>query len=304
MNYLRGAVSAISAPYQYYKDINPSTLTGAIDVIVISRPKLVQSEADPHEQTPAPDGEKEYACSPFHVRFGKWQVLRPADKKVRSSYLTVLTHVERYARQVNVFVNGHPIPFSMKIGDAGEAFFVFETDEDIPENIATSPLLEATRPGQSNTTKVQRTGRFGAKDEGEEAVTQNQDAQEPEFLDLDAPASAQDPQADREAEAESTGPGNILARTAAVGKAALGIAHEAEKTGKDKLEDQQVREAMKEVEHEKRSYIKDSISAAKNSTQYIGLGADKGDEALPNVSSQRANAPDVTYGHGAFPTPA
>ena len=84
MNYLRGAVSAISAPYQYYKDINPSTLTGAIDVIVISRPKLVPSPVDPAEHVPSPDGEKEFACSPFHVRFGKWQVLRPADKKVRS----------------------------------------------------------------------------------------------------------------------------------------------------------------------------------------------------------------------------
>lgn len=70
MNYLRGAISTISAPYQYYKEINPSTLTGAIDVIVIQRP--------------APNGEPELACSPFHVRFGKWQVLRPGEKKVRS----------------------------------------------------------------------------------------------------------------------------------------------------------------------------------------------------------------------------
>lgn len=202
-----------------------------------------------------------------------------------------------------MFVNGHPIPFSMKIDDAGEAFFVFETDEDIPENIATSPLLEATRPGQSNTTKVQRTGRFGAKDEGEEAVTQNQDTQEPEFLDLDAPASAQDSQADHEAATEFTGPSSIIARTAAAGKAALGIVHEVEQTGKDKLEDQQVKEAIKEVEYEKRSYVKDSITAAKNSTHYLGIGTEKGDEALPNVSSQRANAPDVTYGHGAFQTP-
>jgi phosphatidate phosphatase LPIN len=83
MNYLRGAVSAISAPYQYYKDINPSTLTGAIDVIVISRPKLIPSKTSPDEQIPAADGETEFVCSPFHVRFGKWQVLRPADKKVR-----------------------------------------------------------------------------------------------------------------------------------------------------------------------------------------------------------------------------
>jgi phosphatidate phosphatase LPIN len=72
MNYIRGAVSAISAPYQYYKElppINPSTLTGAIDVIVIQRP--------------GSSGETELVCSPFHVRFGKWQVLRPSDKKVR-----------------------------------------------------------------------------------------------------------------------------------------------------------------------------------------------------------------------------
>jgi len=73
MNYLRGALSAAS---QYYKDlppINPSTLTGAIDVIVIERR--------------AEDGGTELACSPFHVRFGKWQVLRPADKKVQSSFV-------------------------------------------------------------------------------------------------------------------------------------------------------------------------------------------------------------------------
>jgi phosphatidate phosphatase LPIN len=70
MNYLRGA---ISAGYQYYKElppINPSTLTGAIDVVVVQRF--------------TPTGELELACTPFHVRFGKWQVLRPGDKKVCS----------------------------------------------------------------------------------------------------------------------------------------------------------------------------------------------------------------------------
>ena len=75
MNYIRGAVYAISAPYQYYKELpplNPSTLTGAIDVIVVKRP--TEDGAD-----------VELVSSPFHVRFGKWQVLRPADKKVRTS---------------------------------------------------------------------------------------------------------------------------------------------------------------------------------------------------------------------------
>ena len=112
MNYIRGAVNVISAPYQYYKDINPSTLTGAIDVIVIQRP--------------TDSGDTELACSPFHVRFGKWQVLRPSEKKV------------------NVFVNGNPIPFNMKIGEAGEAFFVFETDDDVPADLITSPILQPT----------------------------------------------------------------------------------------------------------------------------------------------------------------
>jgi phosphatidate phosphatase PAH1 len=74
MNYIRGAVYAISAPYQYYKELpplNPSTLTGAIDVIVVRRPT-------------EDGGDVELVSSPFHVRFGKWQVLRPADKKVRT----------------------------------------------------------------------------------------------------------------------------------------------------------------------------------------------------------------------------
>ena len=83
MNYLRGAVSAISAPYQYYKDLNPSTLTGAIDVIVVRRPKHLPEHPTERPTAPLSDDETELVCSPFHVRFGKWQVLRPQDKKVR-----------------------------------------------------------------------------------------------------------------------------------------------------------------------------------------------------------------------------
>ncbi|KAG9086812.1 hypothetical protein FS749_003367 [Ceratobasidium sp. UAMH 11750] len=175
MYLVRGIVTAATAPYQIYKDLNPSTLTGAIDVIVVERR--------------AEDGNKELACSPFHVRFGKWQVLLPTDKKV------------------SVFVNGKPIPFDMKIGEAGEAFFVFETDEEVPEELMTSPLLEPVRPGQSSKTVTgadRPAGRFGAKkaraeeersllndvlvssDEGPRSgVTSDQ---EPEFLDLSEPS--------------------------------------------------------------------------------------------------------------------
>ncbi|KAF9057891.1 Lipin/Ned1/Smp2-domain-containing protein [Panaeolus papilionaceus] len=174
MNYLRGAVNAISAPYQYYKDlppINPSTLTGAIDVIVIQRP--------------AEDGSTELVCSPFHVRFGKWQVLRPSEK------------------QVNVFVNGNPIPFAMKIGEAGEAFFVFETEDDVPPDLITSPILQPTIPEESKDQQPEeqvKADRFGAKQDTDHpeatqpeipvnAPNHEQHEQplttEPEFLDLD-----------------------------------------------------------------------------------------------------------------------
>ena len=72
--------------------------------------------------------------------------------------------------QVNVLVNGRPIPFNMKIGEAGEAFFVFETDEDVPADLITSPILEATNPSAPKTAtndvqleKQQHTGRFGVQ---------------------------------------------------------------------------------------------------------------------------------------------
>ncbi|KAH0587899.1 hypothetical protein H2248_006651 [Termitomyces sp. 'cryptogamus'] len=174
MNYIRGAVNAISAPYHYYKDlppINPSTLTGAIDVIVIQRP--------------TDNGDTELVCSPFHVRFGKWQVLRPSEKKV------------------NVYVNGHPIPFNMKIGDAGEAFFVFETDGDVPDDLITSPILQPTRPdepkvgadgrgmkGADLEPKLQPDDQDTTRVKNEESVPkESPEDQEPDFLDLDAQPS-------------------------------------------------------------------------------------------------------------------
>lgn len=34
----------------------------------------------------------------------------------------------------------------MKVGEAGEAFFVVETDEEVPEELQTSPVISATEP--------------------------------------------------------------------------------------------------------------------------------------------------------------
>jgi len=61
--------------------------------------------------------------SPFHVRFGKFSLLRPYEKKVEFR------------------VNNAKQDYAMKLGEGGEAFFVFETTDNIPEAMQTSPLV-------------------------------------------------------------------------------------------------------------------------------------------------------------------
>ncbi|KAI0650498.1 Lipin/Ned1/Smp2-domain-containing protein [Trametes meyenii] len=288
MNYLRGAVSAISAPYQYYKDLNPSTLTGAIDVIVVRRPKNIgelPAEAPPRQLT---DDETELVCSPFHVRFGKWQVLRPQDKKV------------------DIFVNGELVPFSMKIGEAGEAFFVFETEEDVPDSLVTSPILEATQPGQTNA-QNRETGRFGASASSFRGGETPESSQEPEFLDLDATpespsrdgASSSAPQPNDPSEDGSSGSQSILSRTAQLGKAMLGAAHEVERSERDKLKDKTVLEALRETREDQRQFITDKAAATLNVTKNAHIGfpsvEDKGDKVLPENEMDQVHEPDVRY---------
>jgi len=108
MQYVRNLSDSVSTAWN---SINPATLSGAIDVIVV--------EQD--------DGT--LACSPFHVRFGKFSLLRPYEKKVEFK------------------VNGVKQDYSMKLGEGGEAFFVFETTDNIPQSLQTSPLSSpATSP--------------------------------------------------------------------------------------------------------------------------------------------------------------
>ena len=97
--------------------INPATLSGAIDVIVI---RHIDDR-----------GDVILSSSPFHVRFGKLQVLRAGEKRVT-------------LRLPNNLPPPHMAPFSMKVGDAGEAFFVLETEDEVPEELLTSPVILAT----------------------------------------------------------------------------------------------------------------------------------------------------------------
>ncbi len=116
MQYVRNLSDSVSTAWN---SINPATLSGAIDVIVVEQE----------------DGT--LSCSPFHVRFGKFSLLRPYEKKVEFK------------------VNGAKQDYSMKLGEGGEAFFVFETTDNIPQSLQTSPLVSpassppfpSTRPG-------------------------------------------------------------------------------------------------------------------------------------------------------------
>ncbi|XP_032980598.1 phosphatidate phosphatase LPIN1 isoform X5 [Rhinolophus ferrumequinum] len=93
---------------ELYKGLNPATLSGCIDIIVVRQPN------------------GSLQCSPFHVRFGKMGVLRSREKVV------------------DIEINGESVDLHMKLGDNGEAFFVQEADNDqevIPMHLATSPIL-------------------------------------------------------------------------------------------------------------------------------------------------------------------
>lgn len=128
MQYVRSLGDSVSTAWN---SINPATLSGAIDVIVVEQE----------------DGT--LACSPFHVRFGKFSLLRPSEKKVEFR------------------VNGVKQDYAMKLGDGGEAFFVFETTDTIPQSMQTSPIVS---PASSPPLNAEGSGPL----------------QEPELLDLNS----------------------------------------------------------------------------------------------------------------------
>ncbi|KAM0719996.1 hypothetical protein Q7P37_004131 [Cladosporium fusiforme] len=146
MNYVRGLGSSVSYAWN---SINPATLSGAIDVIVVEQE----------------DGS--LACSPFHIRFGKFSLLRPSEKKVEFT------------------INGEKQEFPMKLGEGGEAFFVFETKESIPEALQTSPLVSPAtspelRPSVPSTPALQEPDPFALESEGNSA--DQEDGTEPAGL--------------------------------------------------------------------------------------------------------------------------
>ncbi|KAK8061514.1 hypothetical protein PG994_007880 [Apiospora phragmitis] len=126
MQYVRNISDSVSTAWN---SINPSTLSGAIDVIVVEQE----------------DGS--LSCSPFHVRFGEILALAAIRKEGR---------IQEY---------------SMKLGEGGEAFFVFETSDTIPQSLQTSPLVS---PASSPP--------LAAEQDDPDAL------QEPDLLQLDEPS--------------------------------------------------------------------------------------------------------------------
>ncbi|CAB1354200.1 unnamed protein product, partial [Coregonus sp. 'balchen'] len=119
MNYVgQLAESVFVTVKELYRGLNPATLTGGIDVIVVRQP----------------DGSLQ--CSPFHVRFGKLGVLRSKEKVV------------------DIEINGEPVYLQMKLGDNGEAFFVEENEDfesRVPAHLCTSPILIELPEGAEET---------------------------------------------------------------------------------------------------------------------------------------------------------
>ncbi|XP_057168505.1 phosphatidate phosphatase LPIN3 isoform X3 [Ursus arctos] len=109
MNYVgQLAGTVLGTMKDIYRGLNPATLSGGIDVLVVKQV----------------DGS--FQCSPFHVRFGKLGVLRSREKVV------------------DIEINGEPVDLHMKLGDSGEAFFVQgleSDDEHVPPRLCTSPIL-------------------------------------------------------------------------------------------------------------------------------------------------------------------
>jgi phosphatidate phosphatase PAH1 len=83
MESLGKLVSSLSQAFEF----NQATLSGSVDVIVVRQP------------------DNTLKSTPFHARFGKFKVLKSMDKIVK------------------IRVNGKEVSLTMKLGQAGEAFF-------------------------------------------------------------------------------------------------------------------------------------------------------------------------------------
>eukprot|EP01122_Echinamoeba_exundans_P013301 TRINITY_DN5787_c0_g2_i1.p1 TRINITY_DN5787_c0_g2~~TRINITY_DN5787_c0_g2_i1.p1 ORF type:complete len:1000 (+),score=212.58 TRINITY_DN5787_c0_g2_i1:90-3089(+) len=107
MNYVEKLLDGV----QSVMKLNPSTFSGAVDIVVVNQA----------------DGT--LRSTPWHVRFGKIHLLNPAEQKV------------------HVYVNGQRVKgIKMKLGTAGEAYFLHEDAALAASGAATTGLDQGVAP--------------------------------------------------------------------------------------------------------------------------------------------------------------
>jgi len=87
--------------------------------------------------------------------------------------------LKRVLMKVEFRVNGDKVEYPMKLGEGGEAFFVFQTEGDIPEEMQTSPVVS---PDQSPVLANVMSSVFPSGIRLIKATAQT--LQEPDYLDL------------------------------------------------------------------------------------------------------------------------
>lgn len=154
MQYFGRAIGTVS---RTWNSINPSTLSGAIDVVVIKQ------------------SNDEYHCSAFHIRFGKLSLLRPSQKGV------------------DFYVNDRKVDLQMKLGEGGEAFFVFGTNADVPESLLTSPVVSPAFSPTSVSSEPNENSDIDFLDISNAADSHGKDHGELDSLDHDPEADSLEP---------------------------------------------------------------------------------------------------------------
>lgn len=137
---------------EFYKDINPSTLSGAIDIIVTEDTTTGQRR-----------------CTPWHVRFGKLQLLRASEKRVEICING--ERVDCFAQESpgaksgdgnNTDKNGFEDGIAMKVGVGGETYFVLPIEEDqlrgLSTDLLTSPLSKVIDASRVKPMQVEPSG--------------------------------------------------------------------------------------------------------------------------------------------------
>lgn len=135
MNSIRWLSGSVS---KTWNSINPATLSGAIDVIVVEHEDGKLLGCTTTKLTSYSHRKSRMLSLPRPLR----QILSPPTLREEGRYNSEsLKAACVHNAQVEFKVHGEKQDYAMKLGEGGEAFFVFETSARVPEAMMTSPLV-------------------------------------------------------------------------------------------------------------------------------------------------------------------